>query len=184
MMMMAVMSSSTAAPITTMMTWQIADVVLSSLLTMNQTMQIVLFNCISDSYRLFGSGEWKGRQVLTESGNATSRGNLLCTPGTGTPGWCKYCVVWNWRTSKSWRLICCPIASSGEGRHVASKANHVHNQHLLISSRRFSCCLFWALQNEVYTVYSLHDTVKFEYNEAVSVMEIYVIMKLYYTETH
>lgn len=132
--MMSVMSSSTAAPITMMTTWQIevivADVLLSSLLTMNQTMRVVLFNCISDSYRLLGSGEWKGRQVFAESGNATSRGNLLCTPGIGTPGWCKCCVVWNWRTSKSWRLICCPIASSGEGQHVASKANLIRNQHL------------------------------------------------------
>lgn len=142
MMMMAI--SSTAAPITTTCQIEVivTDVVLSSLLTMNQTMQVVLFNCISDCYRLFGSGEWKRRQVLTESGNATSRGNLLCTPGTCTPGWCKYCVVWNWRTSKSWRLICCPIASSGEGQHVASKANCIRNQHLLISSRRFSCSFF------------------------------------------
>ena len=132
-----------AAPITTTRHIEVivANVVLSSLLTMNQTMHVILFNGISDSYRLFGSGEWKGRKVLTESGNTTSRGNLLCTPGTGTPGWCKYCVVWNWRTSKSGRLICCPIASSGEGQHVASKANRICDQHL-ISSRRFSCSFF------------------------------------------
>jgi len=30
----------------------------------------------------------------------------------------------------------------------------------------------------------MHDTVKFQYSEVVSVMKIYVIMKLYYVETN
>ena len=30
----------------------------------------------------------------------------------------------------------------------------------------------------------MRDTLKFQYSEVVSVMKIYVIMKLYYAETH
>jgi len=154
--MMTMSSSTVAAPITTT-TWQIevivADVVLSSLLTMNQTMRVVLLNCISDSYRLLGSGEWKRRQVLTESGNTTSRGNLLCTPGIGTPGWCKYCVVWNRRTSKSWRFICCPIASSGEGQHVASKLIASVTSIFIIFNRRFSCFILGITKQSVFSLF-------------------------------
>jgi len=155
--MMTTMSSSTAAPIM-MTTWQIevivADIVLSSLLTMNQTMRVVLFNAYLTvtGYLVLVSGKegkflqkvatphqeetYYAPQVLVHLDGVSIV--LFGTGGQASPG----------------GLYAVPLHHLVKGNMLQVRLiTSVTNIFFLISSRKFSCSFLGITKQSVFSLF-------------------------------